>query len=155
MIRRFVSPLAAVAVLAVASAAAAGDYIVVASTDPSLVRGQSLDAGGRVELAPGRTLTLMHASGDVLRLKGAPGGIVLPARKANQAEADRLAILKVMVAPAARQTVGSTRTRSGICPSPESLATLDAIVQVHAAGCASSAGEALESWLAAHAPAGS
>ena len=43
----------------------------------------------------------------------------------------------------------ATRTRSGICPNPEALTTLDAIVQVQSAGCRDVAREALEAWLAA------
>jgi len=155
MLRRLVPALAGAAILACAGAAVARDYIVVASTDPAIVRGQALDAGAKVDLGPGRTLTLMHASGDVVRVKGAKGGVVLPARKASQAEAERLAILKVMVTPTTRPTVGSTKTRSGICPNPESLGSLDAIAQVQKAGCGTVAGEALEAWLQAHAPAGS
>ncbi|MBX3485190.1 hypothetical protein [Phenylobacterium sp.] len=135
-----------------AGAALASDYMVVTSSDPAFARGQGFDAGARVALGAGQKLTLMHASGDLVTLRGAAGGVTLPRRMANQAEADRLAILKVMVAPAARQMVGSTRTRSGICPSPESLTSLDAIVQVQAAGCRGSAGEALETWLASHEP---
>ena len=94
----------------------------------------------------------MHASGDIVRLKGAAGGVLLPRRSANQAEADRLAILKVMVTPATKQTAGATRTRSGICPNPENLTSLDAITRVHAAGCRQVAEQALEVWLTAHEP---
>jgi hypothetical protein len=149
---RFVPILVGFALAFSAGAALARDYIVIASTNPAIVRGQAFDAGARVALAPGQKLTVMHASGDLLSLKGVAGGIVLPKRMANQADADRLAILKVMVAPSARQMVGSTRTRAGICPNPEGLTTLDAIAQVQAAGCRDSAGEALEAWLSAHAP---
>lgn len=130
-------------------AASARDYIVVGSTDPAIARGQSFDAGAKVSLAAGRVLTLMHASGDIVRVNGATGGVVLPKRMSNQAEAERLAILKLMVTPAGKQTVGATRTRSGICPNPEVLTTLDAIVQVQSAGCRDVAHEALEAWLAA------
>src|SRR4051812_26221270 len=93
--------------LALAPAAAlAGDYIVVRSTDPAIARGQSFDAGAKVALGTGRMLTLMHASGDIVRVNGAPGGVLLPKRAANQAEADRLAILRVMVMRTGKQTVG-------------------------------------------------
>lgn len=148
---RFMPLFAGLALSFSAGAALARDYIVVASSDPAIVRGQAFDAGARLPLPAGQKLTLMHASGDVITVKGAAGGVVLPKRMANQADADRLAILKVMVAPAGKATsLGSTRTRSGICPNPESLTTLDAIVQVQAAGCRDVAGEALEAWLAAH-----
>lgn len=143
------------ALAALAGAAAARDYIVVGSTDPAIARGQGYDGGARVALAPGRTVTLMHASGDLVRMSGAAGGVVLPRRQANQADADRLAILKVIVAPADRQVMGgirTTRTRSGICPAPAGIVTLDAIVQVHQGGCKGEAAQALEAWIAAHSP---
>jgi hypothetical protein len=131
------------------AAAAAADYIVVGSTDPAIPRGQSFDAGAKVPLGAGRVLTLMHASGDVVRVNGATGGVVLPKRAGNQAEADRLAILKLMVTPAGKQTL-ATRTRGGICPDAQALTNLDAIVQVRSAGCGEVAREALETWLATH-----
>lgn len=155
MARRLVAPLFALAFAAMAGAAAARDYVVVASSDPAYARGQGLESGARLSLAPGRTLTLMHASGDLLRVKGAASGVVLPVRKANQAEADRLAILRIMVAPAAREMVGDgrvARTRAGICPSPETLETLDAMVQVHQSGCKDAAAQALEAWIARQTP---
>lgn len=153
-LRRLAPLFAGLAVALAPLAALARDYVVVASSDPAVARGQGFDAGAKLQLAPGKVLTLMHASGDIVRVKGAAGGVVLPKRSANQAEADRLAILKVMVTPAARPAVGATRTRSGICPNPENLTSLDAIVRVHAAGCRQVAGEALETWLSAHEPAG-
>ena len=125
------------------------------STDPAVARGKAFEAGTRVALPVGRTLTLMHASGDLVTVKGAAGGVLLPRRVASQGDADRLAILKVIVAPADRQAAGLVsmrKTRSGICPSPETVRTLDAIVQVHSAGCATVAVEALEAWITAHPP---
>jgi len=148
--------LVGLALAALATGAAARDYIVVGSTDPAVTRGQAFDAGARLALPVGRTLTLMHASGDLLKVKGAAGGVVLPRRVASQGEADRLAILKIIVAPAERQTVGGmklARTRAGICPPAVGVTTLDAIVQVHQAGCTAAAASALEAWIAAHAPA--
>lgn len=153
MARRVRTLLLAAAFAALAGAAAARDYVIVASTDPAYVRGQGLHGGARLNLAPGRTVTLMHASGDVVRIKGAAGGVVLPTRQANQAEADRLAILRVMVAPPVNEVVGGARTRSGICPAPETVKTLDAIVQVHEGGCKSVAAQALQTWIAAREPA--
>ncbi|MDZ4374412.1 MAG: hypothetical protein U1C74_23720 [Phenylobacterium sp.] len=153
---RFLTGLAAALALAMgAGAAAARDYVVVASTAPAITRGQGFEAGARVSLAAGQSLTLMHASGDVVRIKGAAGGVLLPRRAANQGEADRLAILKVIVAPAANERVGGmrlSRTRSGICPEPATVRTLDAIVQTHQAGCRRQAAQALDTWIAAQPP---
>ncbi len=147
-----VSILAGLALAAVAGAASARDYVVVSSTDPSVVRGQSFAAGARLALPAGKTATLMHATGDLVRIKGAAGGVVLPRRAASQGDADRLAILKVIVAPPDRQAAGGLamrKTRSGVCPAPESVQSLDAIAQVYQAGCVAAASEALEAWIAA------
>ena len=155
MVGRIRPLILGLAVWALAGAAMARDYIVVASTDPGVTRGASYDAGARIALAPGRTLTLMHASGDMIRLKGAAGGVVAPKRQAGQAETERLAVLRLIVAPAERRPQAglyATRTRSGICPEAASLLTLDAIVQVHKGGCAAEAAQALEAWVAAHPP---
>lgn len=153
MVCRLVSVLAGAAALFAAGAAVAADYVVVASNDPDIVRGQALDAGARIALPAGGKLTLMHASGDFVTVQGAAGGVVLPKRAANQADADRLAILKLMVAPPARQVASGIRTRgAGICPSADVLTSLDAIAQAQQARCSEPAREALEAWLSAHAP---
>lgn len=155
MIRRVRTLLLAVVFAASAGAALARDYVVVGSTDPAFIRGQGLESGARVDLPQGRTLTLMHASGDVIRIKGAAGGVVLPVRMAKPADADRLAILRLMVTPPSQQMVGdgrTARTRAGICPPVETVTTLDAIVQVHQGGCKSVAVQALEAFIAAREP---
>ena len=137
-------------------AAHARDFIVVGSSDPGLLRGQSFDAGARVPLAAGRTATLMHASGNLITLRGAQGGVALPARAGSPTESDRLAVLRMMVAPARREMVGDGRvgrtraaTRGGLCPGSLGLTTLDAIVLVQKAGCEVEAAAALEAWIAA------
>lgn len=152
MLSRFPILILGLALSALAGAAAARDYIVVASTDPAIPRGASYDAGARALLAPGRTLTLMHASGDMVRLKGAPGGVAVPTRKAGQAEAERLAVLRTIVAPPERTKAGlyAARARAGVCPEAADITTLDAIVQVHQGGCTDEAAQALESWMASH-----
>ena len=148
ILRRLAPALAGLLVAALAGVAAARDYIVVGSTDPAIARGQSFAAGSRVPLAPGRTLTLMHASGSLITVRSVAGGAaVLPARQGSQAEADRLAILRAMVAP---PPAGALRaTRSGICPEAAALANLDAIVQAYQGGCRPVAARALEAWISA------
>lgn len=156
LVSRLAPLVAGVALALAATAAVARDYIVVGSNDPGVARGQAFDAGARVALAPGRTLTLMHASGDLLKVQGAAGGVVLPKRAASQGDADRLAILKVIVAPPEARTAGGValrKTRGGVCPTPDAVTTLDAVVQVHQAGCTSEASQALEAWIAGHMPA--
>ena len=152
---RLASILAGLTLAAFATAAAARDYVVVSSTDPAVARGQTFMAGARLAIGTGKTVTLMHASGDLVRLRGATGGVLLPKRVASEGDADRLAILKVIVAPAERSTSGGiklARTRAGICPPTETVTTLDAVVQVYQAGCATVAAEALEAWFASHPP---
>lgn len=139
----------------VAGAALAADYIVVASTDPAIARGASFDSGAKLPLAAGKTVTLMHASGNMVRLTGKAGGAVVPARKAGQAEAERLAVLRLIVAPPERQAAGAlyaTRNRAGVCPDAANVTTLDAIVQVHQGGCKAEAAAALDAWVASHPP---
>jgi len=152
MVRRLVPLILGFTLAAFAGAAAARDYIVVASTDPAIARGASYDGGAKIPLAPGRTLTLMHASGDMIRLKGAAAGVMAPARKAGQSETERLAVLRTIVAPPERKLSGlyATRTRAGVCPEVAAITSLDAIVQVHQGGCTAEAEQALEAWVAAH-----
>lgn len=154
MLRRLRPLLLGLALAAFAGAAMAGDYIVVASTDPAIARGAAYDGGAKIPLAAGRTLTLMHASGDMIRLKGSAGGVTAPRRQAGQSETERLAVLRVIVAPPERKLAGmyATRTRAGICPEATSIETLDAIVQVHQGGCTNEAAQALEAWVAKHPP---
>ena len=155
MVRFARASILGLALAVLGGGAMARDYIVVASTDPAIARGASYDGGAKIALAPGATLTLMHASGDTIRLKGAAGGVTAPKRQAGQAEAERLAVLRVIVAPPERQAraaLYATRTRAGICPEAASIKTLDAIVQVHQGGCSAEAAQALDAWVAAHPP---
>lgn len=140
-----------------ASAACAHDYVVVASTEPAVARGAAVDAGQNLAVAPGHAVTLMHASGDLLTLRGAAGGVMAPRRQAAGADAARLELLRTMVATRADETregLGARRrTRGGVCPSPDTLATLDAIAQAVEAGCAEPASRAFDAWLASERPA--
>ena len=52
MIKLFRPMILGLALAAVAGVAAARDYIVVGSTDPAITRGQGLDGGVKVALAP-------------------------------------------------------------------------------------------------------
>jgi hypothetical protein len=156
MARRIAPLILGLALAALAGAAAASDYIVVGSTDPTIARGQAFDSGVTVALTPGRTLTLMHASGDLVRLTGAPGGVLLPRRQSSQADAERLAILKVIVSRD-QKTPGVARpmrTRAGICPEASAITTLDGVVQAHQGGCSGEAIQALDAWIASHPPKG-
>lgn len=151
MLRR--AGLAGLAAALIAGSAAAHDYVVVATSEPAIARGLPVDGGQRLAVAPGRSVTLMHASGAILLLKGAAGGVVVPKRKSANTETARLEVFRTMVAAKPREVsegLGTRRTRGGVCPAPDSLTTLDAIAEVQAAGCPEAASEALGAWLATH-----
>lgn len=149
--------LPALATTLIAGAAAAHDYIVVASTEPAIARGVAVDGGQKLAVTPGRQVTLMHASGEVLVLKGAAGGVTAPKRTAGDADSARLEMFRTMIAPKPRDVsegLGARRTRAGVCPDAGALTTLDAVAQAQMAGCAEPASQALEAWIAGHTPAG-
>ena len=132
----------------VVGAAQAGDYVVVASTDPSVRPGVELDAGQRVALGAGQTLRLINTSGEITTLRGGPTGAVAP-RASAAANATRLAQLKVLIdPPPAGRAFGVSR--AGVCPDPATLLSLDQILVVQAGGCDKVARTALDAYVAAH-----
>ena len=134
--------------LAFGGTALAADYIVVNSTDPGIKRGQAFDAGTRVQLGAGQTITLMRASGEVTTLRGAAAGVVVPGAKLAAADSARFETLRALVQPPPEGRTFGAR-RGGICPALEALTTLDEIVQVaETSGCKSVARQALEIYLA-------
>jgi len=56
--------LGALLALIASGSALASDFVVVNSTDPAVKRGTALDAGARVAVAPGASITVMRASGE-------------------------------------------------------------------------------------------
>lgn len=130
----------------VAGAANAGDYVVVSSSDPTIRPGHELSSGQRVTLAAGQTLRIMDASGNVSSLRGAASGAVVP-RAGAPGDATRMAQLRVLIdPPPASRTFGARR--SGVCPDPANLTTVDQILAVQSSGCATQARAALEAYLA-------
>lgn len=130
-----------------AGAASAADYVVVATTDAGFHAGEALSGGAKIALGAGKTLTLMHASGDVSVLRGGAGGALVPARRTASADSARLETVKVLVGPAPTgRTFGGKR--AGVCPAASNLKTLDDIVQVQAGGCDAEARAALQAYLA-------
>src|SRR6476661_8867071 len=91
--------IGAVLSLAFGASAMASDYIVVNSTDPSIKRGQAFDAGTKVPLGAGQTVTLMRASGEVTTLKGAAAGVTIPGAKLAAADAGKFETLRALVSP--------------------------------------------------------
>ena len=128
--------------------AKAADYVVVASTAAAYRPGDELNAGARVDVGPGQTLTLIHASGDVTTVRGAAAGATVPARRAtDEADANRMVGLKALIGPAPTgRTFGGRR--SGVCPLAENLLTIDAILGARKAGCEAPAKAALEAYVA-------
>ncbi|WP_421935370.1 hypothetical protein [Phenylobacterium sp.] len=146
MIRKLLTGLAVS--LVCGGAAMASDYIVVGSTDPAIKRGQAFDAGARVQLGVGKTITLMRASGEVTTLKGAASGVVVPANRLAAADTARFETLRALVEPPPQGRTFGAR-RGGICPAVETLTTLDDILRTaEASGCKTVARQALENYLA-------
>lgn len=134
--------------LALGGAAMASDYIVVGSSDPAIPRGQAFDAGAKVALGAGKTLTLMRASGEVVTLKGSAAGATVPGAKLASADTARFETLRALVQPPPEGRTFGAR-RGGICPAVETLTTLDDIVRTaEASGCKAVARQALDAYLA-------
>lgn len=132
---------------AVGEAAAASDYIVVNSTDPAIKRGQAFDAGAKVALGAGKTLTVMRASGEVTTLTGSASGVTLPGARMAAADAARFETLRALVEPPPQGRTFGAR-RGGICPAVETLTTLDDIVRTaESSGCKTVARQALDAYL--------
>jgi hypothetical protein len=134
--------------LAFGGVAVASDYIVVSSSDPAIKRGQAFDAGARVALGAGKTMTLMRATGEVITVRGAAAGATIPGGKLAAADAARFETLRALVEPPPQGRTFGAR-RGGICPALESLTTLDDIVRVaETSGCKTVARQALDAYLA-------
>lgn len=134
--------------LGAAGAACASDYVIVSSTDPAFRPGAELTGGQRVALGAGQTLRIINATGEVSTLKGGPSGVVAP-RPGAPADATRMAQLKVLIDPPPQSRTFGGR-RSGVCPDPSTLTSLDQILAVQSGGCASQAREALTAYVETH-----
>jgi hypothetical protein len=134
--------------VAFGGAAVASDYIVVSSSDPAIKRGQAFDAGAKVALGAGKTLTVMRASGEVTTLRGGAAGTTIPGARVAAADAARFETLRALVEPPPQGRTFGAR-RGGICPAMESLTTLDDIVRTaESSGCKTVARQALDAYLA-------
>jgi hypothetical protein len=134
--------------LAVGGTAAASDYIVVQSNDAAIARGQAFNAGAKLTLGAGKTVTLMRASGEVVTLRGGAAGATVPAAKLASADSARFETLRALVEPPPTGRTFGAR-RGGICPAVESLVTLDDIVRTaESSGCKAVARQALDAYLA-------
>jgi hypothetical protein len=131
--------------LTMGGAALAHDFIVVSSTDPSVRTGQALDAGAHLAIAPGKSVTLIRTSGEVVTIQGGAQGATLPAMMTAQADAGRFdAIHALFQAPPSGRTFGARR---GFCPGADALTTLDSILQADKTGCKRASREAFQVYL--------
>ncbi len=141
--------IGAVMAAAFAGAANASDYIVVNSTDPGIKKGMALDAGARVPLAAGKTLTIMKISGEISTLNGGANGAVVPASRVAVQDAARFDNLKALIDPPPAGRTFGARRGSQICPPAASLVTIDDIMRVaDTPGCKPVAREALDAYIA-------
>jgi hypothetical protein len=132
----------------VAGAANASDYIVVNSTDPGIKRGMALDAGMRVPVAAGKTLTVMRASGEITTLQAGPAGVTLPGAKLATNDGAKFDSLKALLDPPPQGRTFGAR-RGGFCPPAESATTLDDILKLaDQSGCKAEARTALDAYIA-------
>jgi hypothetical protein len=131
--------------LTMGGAALAHDFIVVSSTDPSVRTGQALDAGAHLAIAPGKSVTVIRTSGEVVTIQAGAQGATLPGLAAAQADAGRFdAIHALFQAPPSGRTFGARR---GFCPGAEALTTLDSILQADKSGCKRASREAFQAYL--------
>jgi hypothetical protein len=132
----------------VAAVANASDYIVVNSTDPTVKRGMALDAGMRVPVAAGKTLTVMRASGEVTTLQAGAAGVTLPGARLASADGAKFDSLKALLEPPPQGRTFGAR-RGGFCPPAASAVTLDDILKLaDQSGCKAEAREALDAYIA-------
>ena len=134
----------AVLALGLASTAAAADFIVVSSSQPGIRVGQALEAGSRATVEPGHSLMLMRPSGEIVTVQGAAGGAVLPAVTAKTDDAKFAAVQSLFARPPSGRTFGARR---GLCPGPEILDNIPAMVRANQSGCKSDARSALQDFL--------
>jgi hypothetical protein len=140
--------LGAFLALAVGGSALASDYVVVGSTNPAIKKGTAVDAGARLAIAAGQTVTLMRASGEITTVRGTANGAVVPGAKLASADAAKFEGLKALLQPPAEGRTFGAR-RGGVCPPVESLTTLEDILRVsEQAGCKTVARQALEAYIA-------
>lgn len=129
------------------TAANAADYVVVRSSSPSLLKGAQLSAGQKIDLGPGQQLTLVSTGGELTVLRGAAGGVTLPASAAGAARASTAALAALVTQPAPRRSFGAMRGKED-CPAPETLRTLEGILEAaELETCAALAQQALDRWV--------
>jgi hypothetical protein len=132
--------------LGFASAAQAGQFVVVSSTDPAIRAGRELDPGETLPLGVGKTAVVIHASGAVTKLTGMAGGVTLPMNRALSADAQRVAVLRLLVSQPRTRRSGVIPPQT--CPAAETLTDMDGIVgAARMAGCVATARQAFGAYV--------
>jgi hypothetical protein len=137
--------LGAALALAIAGRAQAADFVVVSSTDPGVPRGQQLASGSMLQIAPGKSVTLIDTAGQVTRLSGAAAPVTLPRRQVASVDAERMAVLKMLVAPPRVRRAAPSLDKT--CPEAD-LTRFDGIVTVaQVDGCLTRARTAFDAYV--------
>lgn len=128
-----------------AGTAHAADFVVVSSTDPAIARGREVAGGESLQIAPGRSIVLVDKAGQVTRLAGAAAPIVAPRRQYANVNEDRVAVLKLLVAPARVRRAAPGLEK--VCPQAD-LTQFDGIVTVAVVdGCLTTARAAFDAYV--------
>lgn len=131
--------------LALAGAAQAADFVVVSSTEPSIPRGQQLDSGAVLTIAPGRSVVLIDPAGQVTRLAGSARPVALPRRQMASVDAERMQVLRLLVAPPRVRRAGPNVEKT--CPQAD-LTKFEGIVAVAMVdGCLATARAAFDAYV--------
>lgn len=128
-----------------AGAAQAADFVVVSSTDPAIARGTEYASGQALQIAPGKSVVLIDPVGTVKRLTGTAAPVTLPRRHLASVDAERMAVVKLLVAPPRMRR--AMPTLNPTCPEAD-LTTFDGILTVAPVdGCLTRAREAFEAYV--------
>jgi hypothetical protein len=131
--------------LGLAGAASAADFVVVSSTDPAIARGRELASGAVLQIAPGRSVVLIDTAGEAGDLAGAAAPIVIPRRQYASLNEDRVAVLKMLVAPPRVRRAGPSLDK--VCPDAD-LSKFEGIVTVaQVDGCLTTARNAFDAYV--------
>lgn len=131
--------------MVVGGEAKASDFVVVSSTDPNVARGRTFASGAPLQIAPGKTVVLIDTAGQVVRLSGASGAVAVPRRQLANVNADRVAVLKMLVGPPRVKRAAPGLGK--VCPEAD-LTVFDGIVTVaQVDGCLTSARSAFEAYV--------
>ena len=137
--------LGALLALGLAGAAQAADFVVVSSTDPAIRRGQTFDSGAMIQVASGQSVVLIDTAGQVTRLAGRADGFTLPPRRVADLNQDRVAVLKMLVAPPRVRRTGPSFGK--VCPEADLTAIEGILETARVDGCLTPARAAFEAYV--------